>query len=100
MDFRSTKLVVDTMNEYGVEEALCVREKGSEIEVSCRRRMRADFRFEPFACCSRLPWPCGRARALVIPGALEAVRNAISNGVRDVNLLRTMLLEMLSDSDR
>ena len=43
--------------------------------------------------------PAERARALVIPRALEAVRNAISNGVRDVNLLRTMLLEMLSDSD-
>ena len=33
VDLSSTKLVVDTMDEYGVEEALRLREKGSEIEV-------------------------------------------------------------------
>jgi len=33
VDLASSKLVVDTMDEYGLEEALCFREQGTEIEV-------------------------------------------------------------------
>ena len=33
MDLSSSKLVVDTMDEYGVEEALRLRESGIEVEV-------------------------------------------------------------------
>ena len=33
VDLSSSKLVIDTMDEYGVEEALRLRENGAEIEV-------------------------------------------------------------------
>ncbi len=33
VDLTGSKLVVDTMDEYGIEESLRLREKGSEIEV-------------------------------------------------------------------